>query len=157
MKRSGEVPCRLVYTFMKRSTGSETSVGKGLETALVPSQPSPSTIHHPCWRRDWVMVKRMVEKRRAVGVSWNGGTVHNRLTTCTLSCSLLPSPPSTLWTSLGTSRLWPQSDGEVCFCIVFTTGSHRLMLGLHDNKNYNSKREDLEEEDQGEDERNVIL
>ena len=42
------------------------------------------------------------------------------------------------------------------FCIVFTTGSHRLMLGLHDNKNYNSKREDLEEEDQGEDERNVI-
>ena len=27
------------------------------------------------------------------------------------------------------------------------------MLGLHDNKNYNSKREDLEEEDQGEDER----
>ncbi len=26
-----------------------------------------------------------------------------------------------------------------------------------DNKNYNSKREDLEEEDQGEDERNVIL
>ena len=26
-----------------------------------------------------------------------------------------------------------------------------------DNENYNSKREDLEEEDQGEDERNVIL
>ena len=26
-----------------------------------------------------------------------------------------------------------------------------------DKKNYNSKREDLEEEDQGEDERNVIL
>ena len=24
-----------------------------------------TTIHHPCWRRDWVMVKRMVEKRRA--------------------------------------------------------------------------------------------
>ena len=26
-----------------------------------------------------------------------------------------------------------------------------------DNENYNSKKEDLEEEDQGEDERNVIL
>ena len=28
---------------------------------------------------------------------------------------------------------------------------------LASNRNYNSKREDLEEEDQGEDERNVIL
>ena len=28
---------------------------------------------------------------------------------------------------------------------------------IKDNENYNSKREDLEEEDQGEDERNVIL
>ena len=37
-----------------------------------------------------------------------------------------------------------------------------LLQIIHENqrkkkKNYNSKREDLEEEDQGEDERNVIL
>jgi hypothetical protein len=30
-------------------------------------------------------------------------------------------------------------------------------MALQENRNYNSKREDLEEEDQGEDERNVIL
>jgi hypothetical protein len=30
-------------------------------------------------------------------------------------------------------------------------------LMVQENRNYNSKREDLEEEDQGEDERNVIL
>ena len=31
------------------------------------------------------------------------------------------------------------------------------MKNQKDEENYNSKREDLEEEDQGEDERNVIL
>ena len=41
---------------------------KGLETALVPSQPSPSTIHHPCWRRDWVMCLMVVEGMKGASV-----------------------------------------------------------------------------------------
>ena len=40
----------------------------------------------------------------------------------------------------------------------FAAGRYRSHLTLKSQKkNYNSKKEDLEEEDQGEDERNVIL
>ena len=50
----------------------------------------------------------------------------------------------------------------VYYCLFFgTTDNERevsMILGVNPlMKNYNSKREDLEEEDRGEDERNVIL
>jgi hypothetical protein len=49
------------------------------------------------------------------------------------------------------------SFGKFCFSFVINIGKTRTHQKKEDNENYNSKREDLEEEDQGEDERNVIL
>ena len=48
---------------------------------------------------------------------------------------------------------------ESCFGFLFhgSAGCLRTTNPILQMRNYNSKREDLEEEDQGEDERNVIL